>query len=493
MVSGPGGLTTYKIDATAERTGDGTDTAPVRETDTAPVQELLGTVSFVSDSYRVKEPTWMAAWRTLVLQVVRSGDTSAAAEGITAMPAPGTADDWDFVAARTPLRFEAGSATAKFEIMARDDPFFEDEETFTIALSADPGSGYRVGSPSTATVTIVDGTIAVRFSQDAYTVTEGGNAEVTINLSTSADVPAPFEVSVADSTATRGSDYSGPETITVTIPAGDTSKTFSVPITDDSDVEQPETFTVTLKPAPNLREYYLQAPSAATITINDNDTEQTPPEEEKPQTVTVAFSNVPSEHDGRTAFALEVQSGSKPARGGVHGDGREGDGRGVAGPGAVAGPRQAEFLEGRDGCARRDFGDGPGPGAHPGCGRAREGGQGRLARLRGDAEPRGVGAGVGGLRDGRRHGGGGGGLHGHLRHAELCAGRDGEDGLGGAARRRHRRGQGDVHAQALEPAGGVSCARCTARRRGSSRTTTRSSRRGSGASGARRRRTRSRR
>ena len=32
-----------------------------------------------------------------------------------------------------------------------------------------------------------------------------------------------------------------------------------------------------------------------------------------PQTVTVAFGAVPPEHDGRTAFALDVQSGSKPA------------------------------------------------------------------------------------------------------------------------------------------------------------------------------------
>ena len=39
---------------------------------------------------------------------------------------------------------------------------------------------------------------------------------------------------------------------------------------------------------------------------------QAPPEEEA-QTVTVAFGNVPSEHDGRTAFALDVQSGSEPA------------------------------------------------------------------------------------------------------------------------------------------------------------------------------------
>ncbi len=40
--------------------------------------------------------------------------------------------------------------------------------------------------------------------------------------------------------------------------------------------------------------------------------EQTPPEEEA-QTVAVEFGKVPAEHDGRTAFALDVQSGSKPA------------------------------------------------------------------------------------------------------------------------------------------------------------------------------------
>ncbi len=40
--------------------------------------------------------------------------------------------------------------------------------------------------------------------------------------------------------------------------------------------------------------------------------EQTTPEEEA-QTVAVEFGNVPPEHDGRTAFALDVQSGSKPA------------------------------------------------------------------------------------------------------------------------------------------------------------------------------------
>ncbi len=171
MVSGPGGLTTYTIDATAERTGAGTDAAPVRETDTAPVQEPLGTVSFVSDSYRVMEPQFLRAWREIVLQVVRSGDTSAAAGGITATPADVTTDDWDYVATPRQLRFAAGQAATEIRYLIRDDPFREDDETFKVALSADAGSRYRVGSPSTATVTIVDGTLEVSFARNAYTAT----------------------------------------------------------------------------------------------------------------------------------------------------------------------------------------------------------------------------------------------------------------------------------------------------------------------------------
>ncbi len=143
---------------------------------------------------------------------------------------------------------------------------------------------------------------------------------MTVNLSPSADVPVPLQVSVADSTAVHGSDYSGPRTINVTIPAGDTSATFSIPITDDSDVEGPETFTVTLKPAPNLREFHPSGITVATITIDDNDNER----EEEPQRqvrapaspLTAAFEGVPDEHDG-TAFWLKVRFSEALGEGGV--------------------------------------------------------------------------------------------------------------------------------------------------------------------------------
>ena len=50
------------------------------------------------------------------------------------------------------------------------------------------------------------------------------------------------------------------------------------------------------------------------------------------------------------------------------------------------------------------------------------------------------------LFDGRRHGEGVGGLHGGLEHdADVCAGRDDEDGLGGDDRGHQERGHGSVH------------------------------------------------
>ena len=57
------------------------------------------------------------------------------------------------------------------------------------------------------------------------------------------------------------------------------------------------------------------------------------------------------------------------------------------------------------------------------------------------------------LRDRGRHGDGGERLHRGVGHAHLRAGRDRQDGLGGGARRRPRRGHGDAGAHALEPLG----------------------------------------
>ena len=71
------------------------------------------------------------------------------------------------------------------------------------------------------------------------------------------------------------------------------------------------------------------------------------------------------------------------------------------------------------------------------------------------SEPGGIRHGGGGLCDRRRNGDGGRGLYAQRRHAQLRAGRDGEDGLGAGAGRRDRRGRGDLHAAAFRRLGGA--------------------------------------
>ena len=210
--------------------------------------------------------------------------------------------------------------------------------------------------------------------------------------------------------------------------------------------------------------------------------------------LTAAFEGAPAEHDGKAGFWLNARfsealgtdgkapvvssftvTGGKAKRverveAGLWrvrvkpGSWREGDGgaRGVYG---LRGRRRGVHGR-RPGAVERVERNHRRPGAHPGRGRQGQGRQGRIAGLRGDAQPRGGRAGVGGLRDRGRHGGGGGGLHGRVGQAGLRAGRDGEGGERGDPRRRDRRGQGDVQAQAVETRGGRISGASTARRRG---------------------------
>src|SRR5213078_3070687 len=68
-------------------------------------------------------------------------------------------------------------------------------------------------------------------------------------------------------TATAGADYASLPG-SVTIPAGASSATITVAVIDDFLVEPPETVIVTLTASVN---YTVTSPSAATVTIADND------------------------------------------------------------------------------------------------------------------------------------------------------------------------------------------------------------------------------
>ncbi|HEU4766229.1 MAG TPA: Calx-beta domain-containing protein, partial [Pyrinomonadaceae bacterium] len=101
---------------------------------------------------------------TVTVNVTRSGNTSAAATvnyatadnfGVNCATANGQASaKCDFNTAGGTLRFAAGEASKNIQLSIVNDGYVEGNETFTLTLS-NP-SGVTLGTPATATITIVD-------------------------------------------------------------------------------------------------------------------------------------------------------------------------------------------------------------------------------------------------------------------------------------------------------------------------------------------------
>ena len=164
----------------------------------------------------------------------------------------GTAiDGEDYTGAVGTLTITAGSTTGIIEVPMKDDSDNEDNETATLTLS---NSTNATISDATADLVITDddgieiglSTAHSGGSTDNLTVGEGdgtGTFTVTLDQTSSSDIT--IEYTTSSGTATDGSDYTG-TTGTLTISAGETSGTVTIPITDDTTDEATETATVTL-------------------------------------------------------------------------------------------------------------------------------------------------------------------------------------------------------------------------------------------------------
>ena len=96
----------------------------------------------------------------------------------------------------------------------------------------------------------------------------------------------------SDVTATAGADYTTTNG-TLTFQVGETSKTVSVPLLDDTIEDGGETLTLTLSNATVAK----ISDASATGTIQNDDT----------SSLTATFAEVPSSHDGSSAFNFQVQ------------------------------------------------------------------------------------------------------------------------------------------------------------------------------------------
>jgi probable HAF family extracellular repeat protein len=145
----------------------------------------------------------------------------------------------------------------------------------------------------------------LQFGSPTYGVGEGGpTATITVTRTGGSDGAVSVGYSASDGTATAGSDYTAASG-TLNFAAGDTSETFTVPISDDTLDETDETVNLSLS---NPTGTTLGAQSTAVLTITDNDAAPTlsvndvPVTEGNAGTQNVTFNVTLSAASGQTVF-----------------------------------------------------------------------------------------------------------------------------------------------------------------------------------------------
>ena len=197
---------------------------------------------------------------TGAFRVSRTGSTASSLTvfySVAGTATPGT----DYTALPGSVTIAAGSSVADILVQPINDTLMEGNETVVVTLSSRPA--YTIGSPSSATVTIISDERVTIAALDA-TATEAGPTTGAFRVSRTGSTASPLTVfySVAG-TATPGTDYTALPG-SVTIAAGSSVADILVQPINDTLMEGNETVVVTLSSRPA---YTIGSPSSATVTI----------------------------------------------------------------------------------------------------------------------------------------------------------------------------------------------------------------------------------
>ena len=177
----------------------------------------------------------------------------------------------DYVARTGTLTFPSNVQTQQIAITINGDVLFENNETFTVTLSAPTGATIATAS---AIGTITDDEV-LGLSIADVTLAEGVQGTTvlmnfTVSLAGASSLPVTVDYATSNGTAGAPNDFTSVSG-TLTFAPGESSKTVAVSILGDSIVENNETFALTLtnpNPAPPR---LLLTRAVATGTIGNDD------------------------------------------------------------------------------------------------------------------------------------------------------------------------------------------------------------------------------
>ncbi len=174
-------------------------------------------------------PTTVAEGGSLRVRVSLEGGTApTSAKIIPLIYTNGSAADADYTAVGT-ARILANQRSATVTVAVADDSFFEDDETFTIALGEMP---FGIRPPGSAQTSSVDITISandkpeIGIAADTAEVTEGNTAGFTITASNASQTDIDVGLTVSRTGAYVAVGDTGGKT--VTLPAGQTTLDYDI-------------------------------------------------------------------------------------------------------------------------------------------------------------------------------------------------------------------------------------------------------------------------
>ncbi|MBB6236584.1 putative repeat protein (TIGR01451 family), partial [Pedobacter sp. AK013] len=177
----------------------------------------------------------------------------------------------DYTSIGTTVTIPAGQTTVRVSVPVLDDNIAEGTETVILTMAAATSNPSITASTVPATVNITDNDTSVASITAGTPGSENGpvNGTFTVTLSNPSSQPTTITYTLGG-TATEGSDYSAIVTKTITIPAGQTTGTITIPVLTDNIVEGTETVIATLTNSGNPLVSVSNTP--ATINITDNTT-----------------------------------------------------------------------------------------------------------------------------------------------------------------------------------------------------------------------------
>ena len=174
----------------------------------------------------------------------------------------------------TTVTITGGETTAMLTVPTENDTRQEEMVLGTITAMVEDGTGYTVGSPDTASVSVLDGDSAPSLSINSPQVAEGNTGmtrlRYTVTLTNESERMVTVQYAVMGGTATSGTDYTLLPPGTLTFAPRTTTQNIDVMVIGDTVIEPDETVIVMLSSPVNAGTG-SSADRTGTGTITDDD------------------------------------------------------------------------------------------------------------------------------------------------------------------------------------------------------------------------------